>query len=77
MALGPAGAADAVDVVLVLVGHVVVEHRVHIVDVQSPGGHVGGGQHPQLALPELLEGLLPHPLLDVPVDGLTGDATHG
>ena len=76
MALGPAGAADAVDVVLILVGHVVVEHRVHVVDVQPPGGHVGGGQHPQLALPEFLEGLLPHPLLDVPVDGLAGDPPH-
>ena len=76
MALGPAGTADAVDVVLNLVGHVVVEHHVHVVDVQAPGGHVGGHQHPHLALPEGLEGLFPDALLDVAVDGLGGDAPH-
>ena len=72
----PARAADAVDIVLLLVGHVVVEHRVHIVDVQPPGGHVGGHQHPQLPLLEPLEGALPLPLGDVAVDGLAGDAPH-
>ena len=76
MAAGPAGAADAVDVILVLVGHVVVKHRVHVVDIQPPGGHVGGGQHPYLAVPELLQGLLPEGLGDVAVDGLAGDAPH-
>ena len=39
---GAAGAADAVDIILLLIGHVVVEHRIHIVDVQPAGSHVGG-----------------------------------
>ena len=71
MLLGPTGAADAVDVVLLLVGHIVVEYHIHIVDVQAPGSHVGGHQHPDLALFELFQSLLPHPLLDIPVNGLT------
>ena len=76
MALGPARAANSMDIILVLVGHVIVEHRVHVVDVQAPGGHVGGHQHPHLALPEFLQGLFPHRLGDVPVDGRAGDAPH-
>ena len=49
VALGPACPADAVDVVFVLVGHVVVEHRVHIVHVDASGRHIGGDKDPQLA----------------------------
>ena len=76
MLFRPPGAADPVDVVLLLVGHVVVEHRVHVVDIQPPGRHVGGHQHLKLPLLELPEGALPLLLGDVAVDGLAGKAPH-
>ena len=76
VALGPSGTADPVDIVLVVVGNVIVEHCVHVVDVQTAGGYIRGHQHPQLPIPELLQGLFPHPLLDVAVDRLAGDLPH-
>lgn len=56
VALGPARAADAVDVVLGLVGHVVVEHDIHVVDVKTPGRHIGGHQDTELAVLEFTQG---------------------
>ena len=46
---GAGGAARAVEVGLVVVGRVEVDHAVDVVDVDAPGGHVGGHQHGQLA----------------------------
>jgi len=51
LAAGPAGAADAVDIVLGVVGHVVVDHEAQVVHVDAAGGHVGGheeGERPLL-----------------------------
>ena len=51
-ALGAARAADAVDVILVFKRHVVVEHRIDVVDVDAAGGHVGRDKNRQLAAAE-------------------------
>ena len=76
LALGPAGAADAVDVVLVLVGDVAVEDDVHVVHVDAPGRHVRGDEDGDLPLAEAVHDLLPALLGDVPVDALGVDAPH-
>ena len=41
---GTARAADAVHVVLGVVGEIVVDHQFEVVDVDAAGGHVGGDQ---------------------------------
>ena len=76
MALGTACPADAVDVVLVLLRHVVVEHGVHVVHVDAAAGHVGGHEHPELAVPELLHDGLALALGDVAVDALGVHTPH-
>ena len=76
VALGPAGAADAVDIVFVLVRDIIVKDGIHIVDIQPTGSHIGGYQYPELAVSEFLERLFPLALLDIAVDGLAGDAPH-
>ena len=48
-ALGAAGAADAVGVMLVLFGHIIVDDGVHIRNIDAAGGHIGGNQHIDLA----------------------------
>ena len=65
---GPTGAADPVDVVLVVLGALVVDHVGDTLDVDAAGGHVGGDQHVDLALAEALERLLPGHLVQVAVD---------
>lgn len=52
----PAGAADAVHIVLGHVGQVEVDHMGQLVDVDAAGGDVGGHQHPHLAALELRQG---------------------
>ena len=71
---GPARAANAVDVGLGHVGEVVVEHPGQLVDVNAPGGDVGGHQHPYPPRLEVVEGLDPGGLALVAVDGGGGDA---
>ena len=46
---GPGGAARAVQVGLVVLGRVVVDDDVDVVDVDAAGGDVGGDQHRELA----------------------------
>ena len=46
---GAAGAADAMGVVLVLAGHIVVDNGIHIRDVNAAGGHVRSHQKPSRA----------------------------
>ena len=53
---GPAGAADPVDIGLGHLGQVVVEHVGQLLDVQAPGGDVGGHQHPDRAVLEVGQG---------------------
>ena len=52
VAFSPAGASNAVEVIFVFVGDIVIEHRLYVVDVDPPGCHVGGDQDLELALPE-------------------------
>ena len=70
---GPAGAADAVDVGLRYVGQVVVEHVGELLNVQAPGGDVGGHQNLHRAALEVGQGLLSGGLALVAVDGGGGD----
>ena len=42
---GAARAANAVGVVLVFLGHIVVDDRIHVGNVDAAGGHIGGDQH--------------------------------
>ena len=70
----PAGAADPVDVGLRNVREVVVDHAGEPLDVQAPGGDVGGHQHPDLPGLEAGQGGLAGGLGFVSVDGGGGDA---
>ncbi len=69
-----AGAADAVHVAFGVVRNVVVQHVADALHVQAARGHVGGHQHVQLAILQLLDGLLALRLLHVAVDGGGGQA---
>ena len=71
---GPAGAADAVDVGFGLVGQIKVHHQGQLVDVDAPGGDVGGHQYPDLSAFEVGQGRLAGPLALVAVDGGGGKA---
>ena len=76
MLFGAARPADAVDVVLVLLRHLVVEHGVHIVHVDAAAGHIRCHEHPELSVAEPLHDLLPLALGDVAVDALGVHAPH-
>ena len=52
----PAGAADPVHIGLGHLRQVVVEHVAQLVDVDAPGGDIGGHQHPGAALLEPVQG---------------------
>ena len=64
-----AGAAGAVQVGLLVLGHAVVNHVGHVVDVDTAGGHVGGDQDVDLAGAERLQRLLAGHLVQVAVQG--------
>jgi hypothetical protein len=66
---GAGGAAGAVQVGLVVLGRVVVDDDVDVVDVDAAGGDVGGDQHRQLAGGEVGQRPLAHALAQVAVDG--------
>src|SRR5690606_10542456 len=57
-AAGAAGAADAVHVGLLVLGALVVDDVGDVVDVDAARGHVGGDQHVDDALAELVQRLL-------------------
>ena len=67
---GPAGAAGAVDVVLVGGRRVELQHAGHAVDVDAAGGDVGGDEHVHVAAAEGAERPLALALAAVAVDGL-------
>src|SRR5439155_15989517 len=67
---GAGGPARAMDVGLVVVGHVEVEDDVDIFDVDAPAGDVGGHEHWALALCEVAQTPLPRRLGHVAVDAL-------
>ena len=66
---GPGGAARAVQVGLVVLGRVVVDDDVDVVDVDAAGGDVGGDEHRELARREVGERPLAGALAQVAVDG--------
>src|SRR5581483_3456794 len=66
---GARGAPRTVQVRLVVLRRVVVHDDLDVVDVQTAGGDVGGDEHGQLAVAELLERPLPQALREVAVDG--------
>jgi hypothetical protein len=72
---GAAGAADAVDVALLVEGHVVVEDVGDAGDVEAAGGDVGGDEHFEAAFLEGADGVLALVLFDVAVEGFGGAAT--
>ncbi len=66
---GTTGAADPVDIGLVVVGALVVDHVADPGDVDPASGHVGADQDVHLVLVELLQRLLPRHLVQIAVDG--------
>ena len=67
---GAARAADAVHVVLGVVGKIVVHHQFEIVDVDAAGGHVGGDQKRKRRPLEVLHHPGPLGLSHAPMDPL-------
>mmetsp|Transcript_7372 Transcript_7372/g.12730 ORF Transcript_7372/g.12730 Transcript_7372/m.12730 type:complete len:419 (+) Transcript_7372:2350-3606(+) len=64
----PTGTTDAMDVVLNLVRHVVVDHVLDVREVQTLGGDVGGDEHVPLARLEGVDGPLALLLVHAAVD---------
>src|SRR5262249_28570129 len=71
---GPAGAAGAVDVALVLVGRVEIDYVGDVVEVEAAGGNVGSDQCRDLAGLEAGQGSLAGALRHVAVHRGGGDA---
>ncbi len=71
---GPAGATDAVHVILRDVRQLEVHHMGQLVDVQAAGGDVGGHQHPDGVPLEVRQGAGARGLALVAVNGRGGDA---
>ena len=67
---GAPGAADAVNIVLIFIRDITVEHDIHIVHINPPGRHIGRNEDPKPALPETVHHLLPLFLRDIPVNAL-------
>ena len=42
---GTSGSADAVDIVLMILGQVVVKHGIHALDINATGSHIGGDEN--------------------------------
>ena len=74
---GAAGAADAVQVGLLVLGALVVDDVRDVVDVDAAGGDVGGDQHVDLAVAERAQRLLAGALAEVAVHGAGGEAALG
>ena len=72
--LGPAGPADAVDVIFVLLGHIIVDDAVDVVDVDAAGGNVRGDEDGELAVFEGAHGLFTLLLRDIAVDAVGVEA---
>ena len=70
---GPGRPSRAVDVVLRVGRRIEVDHRVHAVHVDAPGGDVGGHQGVDRTADERVERLLPLLLAPVAVDGRGAD----
>ena len=62
---GAACAADAVDVILGMMGRVVVDHVTDVGNVEAAGGDVGADQQLDLVGAERVERRHPHPLVEI------------
>ena len=69
-----AGAADAVQVGLLVLGRLVVDDVRHALDVDAARGDVGADQHVDLAVAERAQRLLARALAEVAVDRAGGEA---
>jgi hypothetical protein len=74
LAAGAPGAADAVHVVVGGARQVVVDDQRQGIDVQAAGRHVGGHQHLQPAVLEVLQRAHAGPLAQAPVEGRRREA---
>src|SRR5262245_39122962 len=72
-----AGAADAMDIVVVGSWQVVIDDMRDVGDVQAAGRHVGGHQDAHVSLLEEAEGLLALGMVLVAVDGFGLEAAVG
>ena len=75
VAVGSCGTADAVHVVLGVVGHVVVDYHLDVVDVDAACHDVGGHEHVELSALELEHHVVALCLLQVAVHGTALDAS--
>src|SRR5918996_3950669 len=74
---GPPGATGAVEVALVLLGWIEVDHVLDVVDVEAPGGDVGRDEDGHLPGLEPLERALAGPLGEVSVQSLGAHVVAG
>ena len=65
---GAAGASDAVDVHFGITGHLVVDHRLQILDIQAACGDVGGDQHGAALVGETNQHLIAFALFQIAVN---------
>ena len=71
---GATGTADAVDMDLRILGHLVVDDGAQILDIQPAGGHIGGYQHPAALVGKAHQHLIPLPLLQIAMQRQHRDA---
>ena len=71
------GAPDAVEVGLLVIGALVVDHVGHAVHVDAACGDIGGHEHVDLAVAEGAQCLLARSLAEIAVDGSDREATLG
>lgn len=64
--------ADPVDIVLMVVGRLIVDHQDQVLHVQATSGNGGGHQHIADACLEVIDGALPVRLVLCAVQGQAG-----
>ena len=69
-AAGAAGAADTVKVVFGIVGQVVVDHDLDVIDVDAAGRHIGGHEEFEARFAELVHDAVAHGLAHVAVEAV-------
>ena len=74
---GTAGAADAVQVGLLIVRAFVVDDVGDVVDIDTAGGDIGADENVDLAVAECTKSLLASTLAEVTVNGADSEATLG
>ena len=67
---GAPGASDAVNIVLVLLGQVVIDDRFHVVHVNASGRHIRGHQNFKLAVFKTVHDLIAQALADIAVNAI-------